>query len=323
MTDVKNAFVQSPGIVKIINTIESKIGSGHRRCPNHLKVIGESGSGKTTFIEHLITRYPRTITDNDDQDIVPYVHLKLTKDVSNLALIRSVLEQLGDPDYKEPDVNEAYKKLWSLLEKCQVELICFDEFHNMRRGLTSRVSVSALTFIKDLSNNSKALLVAFGTEETEELISTEKELATRFDSVCYMPSYSIYDGQRCIFEKYLLDLSKYVDISNAEHLFTSDFPERLYFATRALPRTMARLIDNALKHAKNENREVVNNKDYYQAALGLSSARRQAKVFFLSKIKVAELVSMEAYKKPECERSLEILQDIFSNDRGLVRLCTE
>ena len=131
MISVKNVFVQSPGILKIIESIDTLRKKGHRRCPPHILVIGEAGSGKTTLIEHLLKRYPRRPSGNDDKDVVPLVHLSFPKDVTQLYMLRSLLKQLGDPDYREKDLDSGYEKLWSLLTECEVEIICIDELHNI------------------------------------------------------------------------------------------------------------------------------------------------------------------------------------------------
>jgi len=311
MSDIRSAFVPSPGILKIIEAIKSQRGNTHRRCPPNILVTGKSGSGKTTLIEHLKNRFPRRTSESDDKDIVPVVVLSFPKDVSQLYMISSLLEQLGDPDYKERDLDLAYKKLWKFLEDCEVEILLIDELHNIQRGLSRKVSPLARAFIKDICTHTKVLMVGFGTEEAEMLLETEPELDTRFQHFESMPVYSVYDGQRPVFRKYLEKLSAYLDVKNPEIIYQGDFPERLYFVTRALPRTIAHLIDGAILKASKAGRNKLINKDFEEAALALRPCRRQAKVFNLRSDKVYELVSKNAYKDPEDYRSFEIVKDMF------------
>ncbi|OUS03070.1 hypothetical protein A9Q81_08225 [Gammaproteobacteria bacterium 42_54_T18] len=323
MPNVKNAFVASPGIMQIIESIELKRGTGHRRCPGHLTVVGESGSGKTTLLEHLQNLYPKTTTDNNDKDIIPLVQLSFPAGLNTFDMIKQLLEALGDPDYEERTQKTAEKRLWKYLKECQVDFICFDEFHDIRDGNAFRVDKYARRFIKKLSNKSKVIVIAFGIEEVKDLIKQEKELNTRFQEVFYMPVYSIYDGQRKVFEKYLLNLSEYIDIDNPEHLYSGDFPERLFIATRALPRMMALLIDRALDLAGRDGRKRVTKGDYYKAALAFQSTERQAKVFTLKKEKLEELVSAGVYKNPNDSRSLEVLEEYFGKKDALPALLSE
>ncbi len=314
MNSVKNEFVKSPGILRIIDAIESLRGKGHRRCPPNLLVTGESGSGKSTLIEHLIKRYPRRASENDDKDIVPLVHLSFPKDVSQLYMLRTLLKQLGDPDYRENDLDRGYEKLWKLLEECEVEILCIDEIHNIEHRLSRRVSPLARAFIKDISTHAKILIVGFGTNEAEALLETEEELDTRFQHFETMPVYSIYNGQRPVWATYLEKLSKCMDIDNPNFIYEADLPERLYFATRALPRTTANLIDYAMEMSLKNGRNNLTLEDFYQASLGLRQCRHQAKVFLLKSEKVRELASKGVYKNHGDKRSLDIIKDIFTQE---------
>jgi len=318
MLTVKNAFVQSTGISQIINEIEMKKGAGHRRCPEHLVVVGPSGSGKTTLIEHLKQRFPRTVSENDERDILPLLSASFLKDVSTLAMVRHLLKQLGDPDFEERDLDTAYNKLWHLLEACQVDFICFDEFHNIRKGESLAVSPASEKFIKDLSNHSKAVLIVFGTQEAEDLIDAVDELDTRFNEYLYMPTYSVFGDQRAEFVAYLEGLSGYAEVDNPDFLYLKDLPERLYVATKANPRAIARLIDRAVVFAKRDGRSLLKHDDFYQAALRFKSSKRQAHVFRLSDKKFEKLFQSGSFNSTDWKRSFEVLKNYFSKKHNFL-----
>ena len=92
----------------------------------------------------------------------------------------------------------------------------------------------------------------------------------------------------------------------------ADLPERLYFATRALPRTTANLIDYAMEKSSKDGRNNLTLEDFYQASLGLRQCRHQAKVFKLKSDKVYELASKCVYKNHGDKRSLDIIKEIFT-----------
>jgi hypothetical protein len=233
-------------------------------------------------------------------------------------MAKHLLKQLGDPDYEERDFDSAYKKLLSLLDKCKVDFICFDEFHNIRKGDSLAVSVSAEKFVKDLSNHTKAVMIVFGTAESEGLIDAVDELSTRFDEYLYMPSYSVFEGQRDEFEAYLTKISDYVDVDNPEFIFSNDIPERIYISTKGLPRAMARLIDRAINLAKRSGRSKLCHEDFHNAALRFKSSRQQARVFRLSNKKLAELIQNGAFETSCWDRSFEILSDFFDRKSSFV-----
>mgnify|MGYP000002156383 CR=1 FL=1 len=317
---VKNAFVESPGLTRIIDEIECRRGEGHKRCPDNLVVVGPSGSGKTTLIKELTDeRFPRTVSENNDKDIVPLLSLSFQKDKSTLAMVNDLITQLGDPETDEKDIDKAYERLWHLLDACCVEFICFDEFHNIRKGRTMQVSSSAEKFVKDLNNHSKVIMIAFGTAEVHELISAVDELDTRFDEYLYMPSFSVFDGKRPEFVKYLIDLSEYADIDNRDFLYDNDMPERFYITTGANPRRIARLIHRAIKLAKDDKgRRVLEHKDLYEAALKFGSSDKQAQVFRLSQKKLKDLFDKGDFEATDLTRTHQVMSNFFSKKRNFL-----
>lgn len=319
-TIVKNAFVESPGLTSIIDEIESRRGEGHKRCPDNLVVVGPSGSGKTTLIKELVeVRFPRTVSEDNDKDIVPLLSVSFQKDKSTLAMVNDLITQLGDPETDEKDIDKAYERLWHLLEACCVEFLCFDEFHNIRRGKSTQVSSAAEKFIKDINNHSTVIMIAFGTDEVQELISAVDELDTRFDEYLYMPSFSVFGGKRPEFVKYLLELSEYADIDNREFLYEDDMPERIYITTGANPRRIARLIHRAIKLAKDDNgRRELKHKDLYEAAQKFVSSDKQAQVFRLSKKKFNDLLDMGEFGAPDLTRTHQVMLEFFSKKRSFL-----
>ena len=100
---IKNIFVPSENLQSILDTMKKirdlSIIDNYEHLPNCMLVKGETGVGKTTFIDQYMKNNPRSnlVTEEDERTVVPVLYCELPKAKHPKPVAAELLTQLGDP----------------------------------------------------------------------------------------------------------------------------------------------------------------------------------------------------------------------------------
>lgn len=144
----------------------------------NLLVVGRSGNGKSSILEHFSNRYPVVLTPSGDP-VAPIVRIEMpeTPDESEFW---SLLLWACRVSHRERD-SAAVKKRQakSILQYAQVRLLVIDEFNNLTNA--GKVAGHLLAAIKGLSNDLKMSIVAAGTQAAINALNSDPQMKSRFD----------------------------------------------------------------------------------------------------------------------------------------------
>src|SRR3989338_7060872 len=119
-------LLQFPSYVAAFNDIEALLslyrGSG---LAQHLLVLGETGTGKTTLCRDFVTRYPRMALS--DRDVVPVLHVSIPSAATIASVTEAMLAKLGDPAPTAGTVSAKTARAVKLARALSVELLLIDE----------------------------------------------------------------------------------------------------------------------------------------------------------------------------------------------------
>jgi len=182
---IKNIFVPSENLQSILDAMkeirELSIIDHYEHAPSCMLVTGETGVGKTTFIEQYMKNNPRSnlITEDDDRTVVPVLYCELPKAKHPKPVAAELLTQLGDPLKGVGDANALLNHLADLLAKTKVELIIIDEFQHAIETTNKEVLKEIGEFFKRLINKAKVPIAFFGMPWCSPIFEVNSQLKRR------------------------------------------------------------------------------------------------------------------------------------------------
>lgn len=219
----------------------------HARIAGGLLLVGQSGAGKTTLIEHYRDNYPAE--DRPEQTIVPVlvVQTPAMPTVKNLA--EAILHALCDPDVNKGSAEEKTRRIFKLLLACHVELLVIDEFQHFcdtrRRSVVNQVA----DWLKSVLNVARIPVVVVGLPRAENVIRSNEQLARRFSSRFDLRPFSFHtcEGQ-LEFRGLLKTIHSTIPIKCVE-FHEANLALRFFVATNGLIDYIAKITDEAVQIA--------------------------------------------------------------------------
>ena len=134
-------------------------------------LLGASGVGKTSVVEHYRKRFPQVETETATRQ--PVLKVTLQPDARPKGIAADLLMALGDPAWSSGTVQTLTNRATHLLECCGVELIVLDEFHHLFDIECAKIMTKAAQWLKVLIVNTRIPVVVCGMPEAEHVLSAE------------------------------------------------------------------------------------------------------------------------------------------------------
>jgi len=219
----------------------------HAQIAGGLLLVGQSGAGKTTLIEHYRDSFP--ITEHPEQTLVPIlvVQTPAMPTVKNLA--EAILHALGDPDVNKGSTEEKTRRIFKLLVACHVELLIIDEFQHFCDSRRRSVANQVADWLKGVLNVARIPVVVVGLPRAEEVIRMNEQLARRFSSVFFLRPFNFHtkEGQK-EFRGLLKTVQEFIPVRCIE-FHEANLALRFFIATNGLIDYIAKIIDEAVQIA--------------------------------------------------------------------------
>jgi hypothetical protein len=234
-------------------------GSQQAREPYCGAVLGASGVGKTSVVDHYLRQHPSQETDTSTRQ--PVLKVTLQPNASPKGIAADLLLALGDPAWCRGTVQTLTSRAVKLLEHCGVELIVLDEFHHLFDVDQAKVMTKASQWLKVLIVNTRIPVVVCGMPEAEYVLSaehTERRFKHRLTLHCF--TWSTAQGRRefCGMLKKLDDTLPLAEVSG---LASAELAGRCYLACRGVPDYLMTLIRGGLAEAVQQGNERIEVED--------------------------------------------------------------
>ena len=158
-------------------------------------ILGASGVGKTSVVDHYCRLHPPRETDTATRQ--PVLKVTLQPDARPKGIAADLLLALGDPAWSSGTVQTLTNRAVKLLKHCGVELIVMDEFHHLFDVDRAKVMTKASQWLKVLIVNTGIPVVVCGMPEAEYVLSaehTERRFKQRLTLRCF--TWRTPQGQR-------------------------------------------------------------------------------------------------------------------------------
>lgn len=147
------------------------------RMPN-LLVVGRSGNGKSSIIEHFTNRHPVLMTESGSP-IAQILRIEMPETPDETELWSTLLWALAISHREKDPASIKKRQAKSVLQYANVRLLVIDEFNNLTNA--GKAAGDLLAAIKGLSNELKISIVAAGTQAAINALNSDPQMKSRFE----------------------------------------------------------------------------------------------------------------------------------------------
>lgn len=157
--------------------------SQHRQTglAEHLLILGESGTGKTSLCNALVAKHPRFSLP--DRDMIPVLHVPIPAAATIGSATEAMLKRLGDPAPHVGSNSAKTARAITLAQNLGVELLIFDEAQHIHDRGQQRTQYAVGDWFKSLIDEINVPTVLIGLPRTELILQVNEQLRRRF-SLC-------------------------------------------------------------------------------------------------------------------------------------------
>jgi hypothetical protein len=146
-----------------------------------LMVIGEPGTGKTTFAKRVMQRHPRVITAN--QTFVPAVYMRIPPTVTPKGMGEALLMALRDPNPKGK-AKDLLHRCILLMRKCQVRILMIDDFQDIPARRSKGIAEIG-DWLRTLIDATPTLIIAMGTPSASIVRDSSDQVRKRIQATAH------------------------------------------------------------------------------------------------------------------------------------------
>ena len=169
-----------------------------------LLLYGESGIGKTMILDRFARKHPASFDARKERQIRPVVVVQMPPAPDERRLYAALLDTLGAPFFLSDGLVALEYLALHLLRAAQPRILLIDEVHHLLAG-TAREQRRALNLLKTLANVLQIAVVAVGTRDALQAISSDPQVVSRFEPM-ELPPWSENDTFRAFLLALVRDL---------------------------------------------------------------------------------------------------------------------
>lgn len=263
------------------------------RC---MYITGESGTGKTTLIEHYISAFPMERMPSVDIRRAVYVRAPARSSVKGLGY--QILSHLGAPTAARMTDFEISSCVRKLLRQMRVEILFIDEVQDLLewKSASTRIPKLVANFIKEILQETDTGIVLAGLPCIETISSFEKQLKNRTaGGISMVPFHAANPSDREAYRQILLS-----SVEKSKLVFDFDVSDaltaiRFQVASDGNPSVTKNLINAASTEAEIEGSRSIGMK-HIEYAYIMSQEKTEIKIdpFQMSKEELISWVEADA-----------------------------
>lgn len=246
---LRKCFMRLPHVDEALARLDALAGyQCESEEPEHVLLLGETGTGKSTLLKKFASRFSRTEHETFTEIPVLYVQVPSRCTVKKLATI--LLRTMGSPLYNRGDEEDRTHHLITLLQRCKVRLVVIDEVNHLidRGGRITHYAVG--DWIKQTFDLAGVSCVLAGTPRSKLLLETNEQLGDRFREELHLPLFSAEteNGQREL-QRMLKAFRGLTEGLPSIDFASGSLPVQILFATNGRFRDVRKLLTRAVEVA--------------------------------------------------------------------------
>jgi len=221
---------------------------GRSAEPVCIPVLGETRTGKSRLIEHVVSKHPPQ-RFNDGLH-VPILHARVPSMPTVKGMCEILLRRMGDPLYHKGTEQEKSGRLEVLLGQAGSQMIALDEFNHFVDKKSARVQLAVSDWLKTVAENAGVSLALLGLPYSEAVIQQNEQLKGRSTRAVRLPRFEWSEEEsKKEFIKILRCFDRYLDSWTFPEIGSSRVAFRLYCASGGLMGYLVRVLRFAMEEA--------------------------------------------------------------------------
>jgi hypothetical protein len=229
------------------------------RMPN-LLLVAPTNNGKTVLLNKFFGSHKPVISPATEQLKVPVLYVQAPPVPNDKMLYFNILEALNAPYNVRGNPMQLYLQVTRILRRVENKILIIDEIQHVLAG--SHLSQKAfLNAIKSLGNELQIVIIGAGVKDAFSAISTDKQLANRFEPAI-LPTWKLN-------EDYFRLLSSYeamLPLHEASELTRENIALKILSMSGGTIGEIATILKKAAVHAIREKKERIDLKILGQIA---------------------------------------------------------
>jgi hypothetical protein len=235
----QDRWIHYPRAQRILEQLADLVDYPPRDRMPCLVIFGSTGMGKTRVVQkflrdnraHFDRRLGRTRT--------PVVSIQMPPTPNERDLYEEILSAMGGVFSHGTSVTILRHRIRTLARQLEVRMLIIDEIHSLLAG-TFREQRVILNAIRFLANDLRIPLVCLGTEEANQALMTDQQLADRF-AAAELPTWE----NDAYFEQLLLSFESILPLRLPSELRDPKIHQRILSLTEGVLGRICKLIETA------------------------------------------------------------------------------
>jgi hypothetical protein len=242
-------WIQYPRAQRILERLADLVDYPPRDRMPCLVIYGGTGMGKTRIIQKFLRDNRAHFDRRLGRTRAPVVFIQMPPTPGERDLYEEILAGMGGVFSYGSGVTTLRHRIRALARQLAVRMLIIDEIHSVLAG-TFREQRIILNAIRFLANNLRIPLVCLGTEEANQALMTDQQLADRF-AAAELPAWE----DDATFEQLLLSFESILPLHFPSEFRDPKVQQRILSLTEGVLGRICRLVETAAVEAIRTGKE--------------------------------------------------------------------
>jgi type II secretory pathway predicted ATPase ExeA len=264
-----NLWIRYPAADFILNRLEELLAHPRvGRMPN-MMLIGETNNGKSKLIDRFCKMHKSPSIEGDEKVVRPVIAVDAPSKPDERKFYRKLLTRLNSPFRQSDRVDRMEHQVFHILGQLNTRMLIIDEIQDLMVG-SSTSQRMFLNVIKGIANELQIVIVAAGTMEARNAMSSSPQMSNRFKQK-FLPKWQ-YDED---YLRLLASFERLMPLRKPSILTDAVLAERIYTMSEGLIGEISSVITTAAVAAIHSGKERIDRKLLDQIDFQLPSERRR------------------------------------------------